>query len=200
MKTKVVVILVCITAALVMLPTVPVSAVRVYTDMNVRGVGYLDMETIFSTHTNYQDGHEVVISSRGSGEIVSETEMLELDSVSQELSIVSSARKSYAPITYLDQEYNLMLSGETSARNYMVGAAVTERHYDTLRIAGSMVHHGDRNRSSTEIDTEILGKAHIGVIVKNTADSHHTILRVRDDFVGEFTMNKVIIVENREEP
>jgi len=82
----------------------------------------------------------------------------------------------------------------------MVGAAVTERHYDTLRIAGSMVHYGDRNRSSTEIDTEILGKAHIGVIVRNTEDHHHTILRVRDDFVGEFTMNKVIIVENREEP
>ncbi|NAS89433.1 hypothetical protein C4E24_06835 [ANME-1 cluster archaeon AG-394-G21] len=199
MKTKVVVILVCIvTAALVMLPTV--SAVRVYTDMTVRGVGYLDMETIFSTRTNGQGGHEVVISSRGSGEIVSESEMLELDSVNQELSIVSSATKSYVPITYLDREYNRMLSGETSARNYMVGAAVTERYYDTLRITGSMVHYGDRNRSSTEIDTEILGKAHIGVIVKNTEDSHHTLLRVRDDFVGEFTMNKVIIVENGEEP
>ena len=82
----------------------------------------------------------------------------------------------------------------------MVGAAVTERHYDTLRITSSMVHYGGPNRSSTEIDTEILGKAHIGVIVKNTEDSHHTLLRVRDDFVGEFTMNKVIIVENREEP
>ncbi len=181
-----------------MLPTV--SAVRVYTDMNVRGVGYLDMETMFSTRANGQGGHEVVISSRGSGEIVSESEMLELDSVNQELSIVSSATKSYVPITYLDREYNRMLSGETSARNYMVGAAVTERYYDTLRIAGSMVHYGDRNRSSTEIDTEILGKAHIGVIVKNTEDSHHTLLRVRDDFVGEFTMNKVIIVENGEEP
>ena len=198
MKTKLVVILVCITVALVMLPTV--SAVRVYTDMTVRGVGYLDMETIFNTRTNGQDGHEVVISSRGSGEIVSESEMLELDSVNQELSIVSSATKSYVPITYLDREYNRMLSGETSARNYMVGAAVTERHYDTLRITSSMVHYGDRNRSSTEIDTEILGKAHIGVIVKNTEDPHHTLLRVRDDFVGEFTMNKVIVVENGEGP
>ncbi|RCV64383.1 hypothetical protein C5S53_09120 [Methanophagales archaeon] len=198
MKTKEVVILVCIVAALVTLPTV--SAVRIYTDMTVRGVGYLDMETVFNTQTNYQDGHKVVISSRGCGEIVSETEMLELDSEKQELSIVTSARKSYAPITYLDRDYALLLSGETTARNYMVGAVVTEKHYDTLRIAGSMVHHGSRNRSATEIDTEIYGKAHIGVIVRNTEDYHHTLLRVRDDFVGEFTMNKVIVVENREEP
>ena len=189
--------MICVTVALVMLPTI--SAVRVYTDMNVRGVGYLDMESIFSTNSNTQAGHEAVISSRGSGEI-EETEVLELDSENQELSIVSSARKSYAPITYLDQDYNQLLSGETSARNYMVGAAVSERHYDTLSIAGSLVHYGDQNRSATEIDTEILGKAHIRLTVKNTEDPHHTLLRVKDDFVGEFTMDKVIVVENREEP
>jgi hypothetical protein len=198
MKTKLIVVVFIITLLIAMLP--PVSAVRVYTDMTVRGVGYLDMETRFNTHDDYKDGHEAVVSSRGSGEIISETEVIEMDSNNQRLNISASTIKSYAPISYLNMNYDRMLSGRTSAKNYMVGVAIVERHYDTLSISSSMLHYGDRNRTNTELHTEIVGKAQFGVVVRNTEDYHHTIMRVREDFVGDFTMDKVIIVENAPEP
>jgi len=198
MKTKLIVVICFVVLLIAMLPAV--SAVRVYTDMTVRGVGYLDMETRFNTHNNYKNGHEAVVSSRGSGEIISEKEVIEMDSDNQRLNISSSTRKSYTPISYLNMNYDRMLSGKTSAKNYMVGVAIIERHYDTLSISGSMEHYGDRNRTDTELHTEIVGKAQFGVVVRNTEDYHHTIMRVSEDFVGDFTMDKVIIVENVPEP
>jgi hypothetical protein len=187
------IIVVCIAALLLSLQPAA-FAVQVYTNMALRGVGYLDTETRINTQTNSERGHEATISARGSGEYFNEKEVIAMDSDDQRVEISSGTEKSYTPVSYLNREYDTLLGGEITTKNYIIGVAITERHFDTLDISGTRTHIAARNRSATEIHTEILGKAHFGMDVKNIENPHHTIMRARDNYIGNFIMDKEVIV------
>jgi len=113
------------------------------------------------------------------------------------LNITSLVDKSYENVTFGDglvKPINRALSGETCVKSYMVGAMVSERYNDTYDIAGILEHTGKVKYSSTTIDRYIYGTSRFAVTVKDPNDFRDTMMRVREEHIGEFEMQRNVTV------
>ncbi len=171
----------------------------VYYMKDIRGKGYEDCRATIATHTR-NTGLGASTSSRGSA-YIEEYQMFDVDTHPNTplLMIESQVNKSYRGVRFNDElvkPINRALSGETCVKSYMVGAMVSERYMDTYDISGAFEHTGNDTSSSTAItDRYVYGTERFAVTVKDIEKRHHTIMRVREELTGEFTMDREVTVD-----
>lgn len=171
---------------------------RIHYEKYIYGRGYEDCRARIATHT-WNAGLGATTSSRGSAEIYEDSQMfVDTNPTDPRLNITSVVDKSYAHVTFGDRlvkPLNRSLSGETCVKSYEVGAMVSERYMDTYAIAGAFNHTGNATYSSTTIDRYIYGTSRFAVTVKDPTDFRHTMMRVREEYTGEFEMKRNVTVE-----
>ena len=173
-------------------------ATNIYYMKNVRGIGYEDCRATVATHRGYA-GLESSTSSRGSA-YIEDYQTFDVDTALENplLTIKSQVNKSYRKVTFSDglvKPLDRALNGETSVKNYMVGAKVSEKYIDTYDISGDFDHTGTGTSSSTTIsDRKIYGTSRFAVTVNDVEDPHHNIMRVREEHTGRFEMDREVTV------
>ncbi len=179
-----------------------VDPAKVHYEKYITGIGYEDCRARIATHARNASGPAGLgasTSSRGSA-LIEDYQRFVVDTHPDNplLNITSVVDKSYADVTFGDRlvkPLNRSLSGETCVKSYMTGAMVSERYMDTYDISGGFKHTGNATYSSTTIDRYIYGTSRFAVTVKDILDPHHTIMRVREEYTGEFEMARNVTVE-----
>jgi len=180
-----------------------VDPAKVHYEKYIMGIGYEDCRATIATHARNASGPAGLgasTSSRGSADIVMDYQMFEVDThpTNPRLNITSVVAKSYAEVTFGDRlvkPLNRSLSGETCVKSYLVGTMVSEKYVDTYDITGAFEHTGNGTVSSTTIDRYIYGTSRFAATVKDIENRHHTIMRVREEYTGEFDMARNVTVE-----
>lgn len=171
----------------------------IYYMKDVEGIGYEDCRATIATHTR-NAGLAASTSSRGSALISQDYQTFDVDTHPDNplLMITSELNKSYGHVTFTDglvKPLNRALSGEFCVKSYMVGAMVSEKYSDTYDISGDFEHTGNGTSSSTTItDRKVYGTSRFAVTVNDIENHHHTIMRVREEQTGSFTMDREVTV------
>ncbi len=146
-----------------------------------------------STSIIEEPGTELKRREFGSGAYASE----ELSKVrSENKSIISdtSLQASYRPSTFsLPQgrsiNYNTLWTEKSKGRNTVTGASMTEEYTSATKINKERSIELDKNGSIMKTEVEFEGQGHIGVLKKESPDSHpkvKTIFESREDYAGNF--------------
>jgi hypothetical protein len=174
------------------LATVPYT---VYYMRNITGIGKEDVETTVATHGCFR-GITAEASARGTGEISRDRQTIDIDTTKPEdpkLGIISHLDKTYARADFSGSlgVFDNTLRGEISTKNYVVGAAVSEKYCDTYDIAGEYTHEGTGKSSRTLLeDREVFGTTRFAVTVKNPENNHHTVMRSREEHTGLYNISR----------
>ena len=174
-------------------------ATSIYYMKDITGIGYEDSRARVATHSGYA-GLGASTSSRGSARINRDYQTFNVKTAPEDplLKIKSEVHKSYRNVTFDDglvTPLNRALNGETSVKNYMVGAMVSEKYIDTYDISGDFEHTGTGTLSDTTIsDRKIYGTSRFAVTVNDVENHHHNIMRVREEHTGKFEMDREVVV------
>jgi len=165
---------------------------------NITGIGKEDVTTTVATHGLFR-GITAEVSARGTGEISRDLQTINIDPKSDDpkLDITSQIEKKYARADFSGTlgVFDNTLSGEISANNYVVGAAVSEKYRDTYDIAGEYTHAGTGTSSRTLLEErEVFGTTRFAVTVKNLENHHHTSMRSREEHTGLYNITRDVNV------
>jgi hypothetical protein len=115
-------------------------------------------------------------------------------------------------MTLIDDESSIKWKEDLCIKNYQIGTAMRAKYTDADYIKKTIesnvtcvepyrvdVDKWDDNKETAvhgygvakmDILSTVSGASHIGVVVKNGGDPHKTMIRVSEDYIGNFTIEK----------
>ena len=139
--------------------------------------------------------------------------------VSQSIDYCEDAEMTFKPVsitsgsmTLIDDESSILWKEDLCIKNHQINTAMRAKYTDASYIKKTIVSNvscvepyvadvdeWDENKETAvsgcgiakmDISSTVSGASHIGVVVKDWRDPHTTILRVSEDYIGNFTITK----------
>ena len=139
--------------------------------------------------------------------------------VSQSITLCEDAEMTFKPValtsgsmTLIDDESSIKWKEDLCIKNYQIATAMRAKYTDADYIKKTIesnvtcvepyrvdVDKWDDNKETAvhgygvakmDILSTVSGASHIGVVVKNTINPHITMIRVSEDYIGNFTIEK----------
>jgi uncharacterized repeat protein (TIGR01451 family) len=204
---------------------VPVVDINYDMSQDVQGEGFVNVHNDYDTHQGPEsvincayakaDFTETVSSCATTGIVDPGTELKRREFgsgtyESQELTRIRTENKSIKTVTSLSAVhkpttfslpqgrsigYATKWTEKSKGRNTITGATMTEEYTSATRINKERILELDKNGSTMTTDVDFAGQGHIGVLKKQTPDSHprvKTIFESREDYAGNFKIYETV--------
>ena len=146
---------------------------------SIQGTGYEQINTQTSTGGMIA-GIGSSLYSRGTGSVVS-SRIMTVDT-----SGLSSINQNYAYVGGFE--------GETGVQSYLTGVVVRDRYSNVYSRSADQVFAGNNMQTEYSASTETYGQTKFKMRVVNPENYHHTIMRMDEQHVGDFTTDRAIRV------
>jgi len=193
------------------------AANYMYEDTTIKGIGFKNTEIDVQTQIN-QNGNKLVAKESGSGNIVLDKTILEVNrpgtGVSEEccsdyINYSKESEFEYMPTSYQTGKYDQKWIDESCMQNYYIGSTITEvykeaEHLQRNTEVKTRVDCGKENDAcgtctgalEANFNSNVIGVAHIGWLSKdinvNDKGRHNEYGRSVEDMVGVFSIEKMI--------
>jgi uncharacterized repeat protein (TIGR01451 family) len=135
----------------------------------------------------------------GSGTYASE-ELSKVRSENKSIIADTSLQASYRPSSFVlpqgrSIDYKTLWTEKSKARNTVTGASMTEEYTSATKIDKERSMELDKNGSIMKTEVEFTGQGHIGVLKKQSPNSHpkaRTIFESREDYAGSFKIYEMV--------
>ncbi len=135
----------------------------------------------------------------GSGTYASE-ELSKVRSENKSIIADTSLHASYRPSSFVLPQgrsigYKTLWTEKSKARNTVTGASMAEEYTSATKIDKERSLELDKNGSIMKTEVEFTGQGHIGVLKKESPDSHpeaRPIFESREDYAGSFKIYEMV--------
>lgn len=190
--------------------TIPWHPHNLQTNLHIHGCGDYEVDQVLKLvrEANY------ILNETSNGSII-----LIRRPVSQSITLCEDAEMTFKPValtsgsmTLIDDESSIKWKEDLCIKNYQIGTAMRAKYTDADYIKKTIesnvtcvepyalnVDKWDDNKETAvhgygvakmDILSTVSGASHIGVVVKNGGDPHKTMIRVSEDYIGNFTIEK----------